>query len=69
MRHSRRSSETYLEVATLYLCPRMSDEDGADHCGLNALEQQEKYQNQDPDQDHPCQTPSQEHVIQENLSV
>ena len=47
----------------------MRDQDEADHHGLNVLEHQDTNQNQDTDQDHHCQTPPQEHVIHENLSV
>ena len=41
----------------------------ADNSGLNTPEHQEEYQIQDTDQDHHCQTPPQEHVIHENLSL
>ena len=48
---------------------RMRDEDEADLHDLTIPEHQDTNQNQDSDQDHHCQPPSQEHVIHENLSL
>ena len=47
---------------------RIRDQDEDLHC-LTIPEYQDTNQNQDTDQDHHCQTPSQEHVIHENLSL
>ena len=66
--YSVRNLESHQELVTIVRMGNQ-DEDEADYFGLNTPEHQEKYQNQDSDQDHHCQTPPQEHVIHENLSL
>ena len=48
---------------------KIRKQDEAVHHGLNIPEHQDTNQNLDSDQDHHCQTPPQEHVIHENLSL
>ena len=60
-RYSLRNSESCEKL--------MIDQDEAVHHGLNVPEHQDTNQNMDTDQEHHCQTPPQEHVIHENLSL
>ena len=67
----RRRSDSYREVdvTSFDLYQREMDQYEAGHPCPNAPEHQGTNQNQDSDQDYNRQTPPQEHVIHENLSL